>query len=200
MLFKKIKLLGLGVLILLSMVAIFFIGQKMGAKNVRTSFFTHIDMIKEIAELGTLEVKGVANISMTNVDDESWFGFIKKTFMEKTINLSMPYTAKYGVDMESSAFNITEKETEIEVTLPPAKLISFEAHLDQKQGMIQKGYFIFPDENAFKEAEEKLYTENKKKLAENKEYIQKAESKVTQIMQKYFKPFNKNVKVVFVQK
>lgn len=200
MLFKKIKLIGLGFLILLSMVGVFFIGQKTGAKNVRTSFFTHIDMVREIAELGTLEVKGVANVTITNVDEDSWFGFIKKTLMEKTINLSLPYTAKYGVDMQSNIFNITEKETEIEVTLPPAKLISFEAHLDQKQGMIQKGYFIFPDENAFKEAEQKLYAENRKKLEENKEYLQKAENKVTQIMQKYFKPFNKPVKVVFIQK
>lgn len=200
MIFNKIKWIGLGILILLSMVAIFFIGQKTGAKNVKTSFFTHIEMVKEIAELGTLEVKGVANVTITNVDDNSWFGFIKKTLLEKTVTLNMPYTAKYGVDMQSNTFNIVEKENEIEVTLPPAKLISFEAHLDQKQGMIQKGYFIFPDENAFKEAEEKLYTENKKKLEQNKEYLQKAENKVTDIMQKYFKPFQKTVKVIFVQK
>lgn len=201
MLFKKIRLIGLGLLVILAMIGIFFIGQKTGAKNVKTSFFTHIDMVKEIAELGTLEVKGVANVSITNVnEDGSWFNFIKKTLIEKTINLSMPYTAKYGVDMQSNVFKITEKETEIEVTLPPAKLISFEAHLDQKQGMIQKGYFIFPDENAFKEAEQKLYTENRTKLENNREFLQKAENKVTQIMQKYFKPFNKPVKVVFVQK
>jgi hypothetical protein len=201
MLFKKLKLIGLVILVLLSMLAIFFIGQKTGAKNVRTSFFTHIDMVKEIAELGTLEVKGVANVNITNVsEDNTWFSFIKKTLIEKTINLSMPYTAKYGVDMQSNVFNIVEKETEIEITMPPAKLISFEAHLDQKQGMIQKGYFIFPDENAFKEAEQKLYTENKAKLETNKEHLQKAENKVSEIMQKYFKPFNKTVKVVFVQK
>jgi hypothetical protein len=200
MFLKKIKWIGLILLVLLSMVGVFFIGQKMGAKSVKTSFFTHIDMVKEIAELGTLEVKGVANVTITNVDEDSWFSFLKKTFMEKTVNLSMPYTAKFGVDMQSNVFNITDKETEIEVTLPPAKLLSFEGHLDQKQGMIQKGYFMFPDENAFKEAESKLYSENKKKLESNKEYLEKAEKKVSEIMQKYFKPFNKPVKVVFVQK
>lgn len=201
MITSKIKGIVLIVLLLLSMVGIFFIGQRMGEKNLKTSFFTHIDMVKEIAELGSLEVKGVATVTLTNIEEEnSWYSFIKKTFIEKTITLSMPYTAKYGVDMQNDVFNIVEKQTEIEVTLPSAKLLSFEAHLDQKQGMIQKGYFIFPDENAFRDAEQKLYTENKKKLEEDKENLKKAENKVKDIMEKYFKPFNKPVKVTFVQK
>ncbi|MCS7076999.1 MAG: DUF4230 domain-containing protein [Bacteroidia bacterium] len=182
------------------MIGVFLIGQKTGSKNNKTYFFNHVEMVKEIAELGTLEVKGVAQTTITNIqEDNSWFNFIKKTLIEKTVNLSLPYTAKYGIDMQSDKFNVVEKETEIEVTLPPAKLLSFEGHLDQKQGMIQKGYFIFPDENAFKEAEQKLYLENKKKLSENKEYIQKAQEKVVQVLQKYFKPFNKPVKVNFVE-
>ncbi|MCS7027250.1 MAG: DUF4230 domain-containing protein [Bacteroidia bacterium] len=197
---RSLKKIGLSVLILLSLVGVFLIGQKVGAKNIKASFFNHVEMVKEIAELGTLEVKGVAQITITNLDEnDSWFGIVKKALIEKTVTLSLPYTAKYGVDMQSSECKVLEKENEIEIILPPAKLLSFEGHLDQKQGMIQKGYFIFPDENAFKEAEQKLYLENKKKLSENKEYIQKAQDRVAEILQKYFKPFNKPVKVYFVQ-
>lgn len=193
------KWIGLGVLILLSFVAIFFIGQKFGGSKVRSSFVTNIQMIKEIAELGAIEVKGTASITTTNVEDDgSWFNMIKKTLIEKTVTLNMPYSAKYGVDMGNDKFKITENDTEIQVTMPHAKLLSFEAHLDQKQAMINKGYFMFPDENSYNEAESKLYKKNKEELGKNAENLKKAEDRVSVLMQQYFKPFQKTVRVEFI--
>ncbi|MCH5599463.1 DUF4230 domain-containing protein [Niabella ginsengisoli] len=76
-------------------------------------------LIKQIAELSALEVQGNASIKSSNIkDDGSVSDNFKKLFMERTFNISVPYVAKYGINLNNQKINIEEKNKQVYIVLP----------------------------------------------------------------------------------
>src|SRR5690606_34551439 len=97
-----------------------------GKSTVNEKAVNNVLLIREIAELASLEVQGTATFRQSNVSNSGeWSDNLKRVFAENTAWVSVPYIAKYGVDTDSSNFHLTVKDTTVFIRLPQPKLLSF---------------------------------------------------------------------------
>ncbi|MVT11688.1 DUF4230 domain-containing protein [Chitinophaga tropicalis] len=169
---------------------VFWLGKQFGSKNVNQSILSNNQIVKEIAELASLEVEGVANIKRSNItDDGAWASNLKKAFLENTIWVSIPYLAKYGVNVDEKNFHISVSDKKISVNLPEPKLLSYELKVDKMETSNRKGWLLFQDDETYTDVQKKLYQTSREQLENNKLYINQSKEKLKKIIQEYYKPF-----------
>jgi len=175
----------------------YFLGKKNGAVTTER-LISNTTFIKSIAELSTLEANGSANITSTNIlDDGSIPDMMKKLFSEKTIKISVPFTAKYGVNLKNQNIRVSQKDTVVTIFLPEPELLSYELRLDKMDAAVRKGWFQSIDEQTLNNLEGKLYSQSRQQMAGNDFYKQEAKNRVQKILEEYFTPLDYYVKVVF---
>src|SRR4051812_2147443 len=96
---------------LLLLAATLIVGYSLGKffapKPERTSLTENYSFVRSIAELASLEVSGITTLTNSNVtNDGSWSDAFRRLLIERTVKLSVPYTAKYGVNMNDSSLRI----------------------------------------------------------------------------------------------
>lgn len=178
----------------------YYWGKQQCAVRV-TNIATNEMLIKDIAELAALEVQGNAQITETNIDNsEGFLQTIKKAFVEKTINISIPYVAKYGIYADSNTMKITvENDQSLLIQLPEAKLLSFEMRLDKSTQSSTQGWLKTEDHNSFNAVQQKLYIQSKAEAANSNKNKQLAQQKIIGILQSYYQPLGYKVAVQFGQ-
>lgn len=175
----------------------YFLGKKNGAVTTER-LISNTTFLKNIAELSTLEANGSANITSTNIlDDGSITDMMKKLFSEKTIKISVPFTAKYGVSLKNQNIRVNHKDTVVTIFLPEPELLSYELRLDKMDATVRKGLLQSIDEQTLNSLEGKLYSQSRQQMAGNDFYKQEAKNKVQKILEEYFAPLDYNVKLVF---
>ncbi|MCH5598693.1 DUF4230 domain-containing protein [Niabella ginsengisoli] len=185
-------------LIIIIALLAYFLGKKSASKTVDNVVMNDV-LIKQIAELSALEVQGNASIKSSNIkDDGSVSDNFKKLFMERTFNISVPYVAKYGINLNNQKINIEEKNKQVYIVLPNPKLLSYELLLNRSSAASRKGFFETSDEEAYNKLMQKLYTQSKAQLEANTGYQQQSKEKIRKIIQDYYAPLNFNVEVTFV--
>src|SRR5688572_21861851 len=131
--------------------AALFAGYEMGKffsdRNNKAQLIQNYSFVRHIAELATIEVSGVTTLTSSNVsNDGSFTDELKRLLIEKTVRLSAPYTAKYGVDLKDSSMRIVRNDSVLKVYLPHPKLLSYEIHLNRLDASNRKGWFRFENE------------------------------------------------------
>src|SRR6186997_714956 len=116
--------------------AAIFVGYNIGRiftnRGNKTELTENYSFVREIAELASIEVSGTTSLNSSNVtNDGSFTDELKRIFVEKTVRLSAPYTAKYGVNLKDSSLRIVRTDSTVKIYLPPPKLLSYEIHLDR---------------------------------------------------------------------
>jgi hypothetical protein len=171
-------------------ILIFWLGKQYGSKNVNQSILSNSLIVREIAELASLDVQGVANIKRSNIEEDgSWTSNMKKAFLENTIWVSVPYEAKYGVDVSEKNFHITVSDKRIQVKLPAPHLLSYELKIDKMETANRKGWFLFQDDETYTDAQKKLYQTSREQLENNQLYITQSKDKISAIIKQYYQPF-----------
>lgn len=194
---NRFLLLLIVILIVIIGVLAFLLGRS-GKANSYDNIINNTTFVKQIAELSTLEAHGVSSIKHTNMqNDGSFTDAMRRVFMENTVNYSIPYVAKYGVDMQNRNVAINTKDSTIEIHLPQPKLLSYELQLDEMQTNSQRGWFQSASDAQFAELEKKMYAETRKNLEQNKTYIDAARVKVQSIISDYYKPMGYKAIVLF---
>lgn len=184
-------------LILIIALLAYFLGRKNGTVTI-DHIANNATFIKEIAELSSLEAQGTASIKSSNIaNDGSFSDSFRKMFLEKTVNITVPYVAKYGIDLSQQNITIEEKNKQVNVVLPNPKLLSYELKIDRADAMTRKGLFEPGGEEHFTNVEKKLYTQSRSQMERNTTYIQQSKDKITKIIQSYYAPMNFKVEVVF---
>lgn len=185
-------------LIIVIALAFYFLGKKNGSNNSIATMVENVDLIKTIAELSALEVNGSLNLKISNKVDEAgtWDKF-KNYFVENTLQLNLPYQAKYGVDMSIQKMKIDTKEKTVTITLPKCKLLSLQLKLDAMQTMSQTGVFASASMDDLVKAQKQLYTQALQKLDNDANYIKLAENQIANILANYYKPLGYKVSCVF---
>lgn len=173
-------------------------GKKNGAGKTKTSVVQNVALVKEIAQLASLEVNGIANIKMSNRDsgDGAWNKF-KNYFTENTLQVSVPYEAKYGVDMINRKVNIDTKAGIATIYLPAVKLMSMQLRVDKLESMTQTGLLNTTTIGDFVKAQKQLYGTVSATLENNAEFIRLAETNINNTLDKYYVPLGYKVKCVF---
>ena len=175
----------------------YFLGKKNGAVTTER-LISNTTFLKNIAELSTLEANGSANITSTNIlDDGTLTDMMKKLFSEKTIKISVPFTAKYGVSLKNQNIRVNHKDSGVTIFLPEPELLSYELRLDKMDATVRKGLLQSIDEQTLNSLEGKLYSQSRQQMAGNDFYKQEAKNKVQKILEEYFAPLDYNVKLVF---
>jgi hypothetical protein len=185
-------------LILLVATGFYFLGKKNGAGQTKTSVVQNVALVKEIAQLASLQVNGVANIKVTNRDsgDGVWNKF-KNYLTENTLQVSLPYEAKYGVDMMNRKVNIDTKAGIATIYLPPVHLLSMQLRVDKLESMNQTGLLNTTTINDFVKAQKQLYGTVSGTLENNTAFIKLAETNITNTLGKYYSPLGYKVRCIF---
>ncbi len=185
-------------LVLLVAGAFYFLGKKSGSNNATISMVENVEIIKQIAELSALDVAGNLNLKVSNKGEESgaWDKF-KNYFAENTLQVNLPYNAKYGVDMSNQKLTIDTKALTATITLPHCKLMSLQVKMDKMETMTQTGLFASASMNDLVKAQKQLYTQALAKLENDPNYIKLAEQHIAEIINNYYKPLGYKVNCVF---
>lgn len=182
----------------LTIVLVFWLGQRMGSRTVNEQILSNSLIVREIAELASLEVQGNASIKESNVNnDGGWTDNLKKVFAENTIWVTVPYTAKFGVDVNEKNFRVDLSEKEVLVTLPAPQLLSYELRLSEMETANKKGWLMFSDDETYINAQKKLYTTARAQMEQNNIYREQSKEKIRKIIAQYYEPFKLEVKVKF---
>ncbi|MBN8834432.1 MAG: hypothetical protein ABS68_12540 [Niastella sp. SCN 39-18] len=185
-------------IVLLLVIAVFMLGREMGSKKVKTTIVNNTSMIKEIAELAALNVQGFSTIKVTNKESSgSMYGDLKNALAEKTIHITVPYEAKYGVDMSHQLLNIDTRAGTVKIYLPAVKLLSFQLKLDQVDALSKTGFFYTASIEDYVQVQQSLYKATLQNLQENEANKKLAEDHIAFILKKYYEPLNLKVTCVF---
>ncbi len=188
------------VLILLALVSwlAYFFGKQQGTVQV-TNIATNELLIKEIAELASLEVQGNAEITESNMDkSDGILQSIRKAFIEQTIHLNIPYVAKYGIQADSNTMQIIVKEDKnLLIRLPEAKLLSYEMRLDKATQSSTQGWLKSENYSSYNAAQQKLYKQARAEAEGSIKNKEVAQEKIIGILSSYYKPLGYKVAVQF---
>lgn len=195
---KAMKKLITWIVLVLTIVLVFWLGQLAGSRKVHDQTLSYSLIVKEIAELASLEVQGTASMKRSNLaNDGSWTDNLRKIFNENTIWVTVPYTAKFGVDVDDKNFKVLVDEKEVLVSLPAPQLLSYELRLDQMETSSRKGMFMFSDDETYTDVQKKMYTATRQQVEQNNVYREQSKDKIRRILAQYYAPFNVTVKVQF---
>jgi hypothetical protein len=179
------------ILILAALYLGYNIGKLVEKKNDHTDLTQNYSFVRTIAELASLEVTGITTLTNSNIkNDGSWSDAFRRLLIERTVRLSVPYTAKYGVNLNDSSLRIIRTDSTLKVYLPPPKLVSYEIHLDRLEASNEKGWFQFENEETYPLFQKRLYTESRAQLENNPQYLKQSRDKICDIISKYFAPMN----------
>ena len=179
-------------------IGIFMLGRCSGSKNVNQQVLSNSLIVKEIAELASLEVQGNASIKRSNVANSGeWTDNLKKVFAENTVWVTVPYTAKYGVDVNDQNFSVSQKDKLITVSLPAPSLLSYELRLNQMETANRKGWLMSADDETYTDVQKKLYETSRSQLQNNGQYIEQSKEKIRKIIATYYSPLQYEVQVKF---
>jgi hypothetical protein len=190
------KFLGLLILVGFGLL-LFWLGKQFGSKNVNQEILSNSMIVKDIAELASLEVQGNATIKRSNVEnDGSWMSNMRKAFVENTIWVTIPYVAKYGIDVDSQQFKLEVSDKKIVVSLPEPKLLSYELRVDRMETANKKGVLLWSDDETYTDVQKKLYKESRGQLEGNVLYRNQSRDKIVKILKEYYKPWLKDHELV----
>ena len=80
------KKLIIWLVLVLTIVLVFWLGQRSGARVVNEQILSNNLIVREIAELACLEVQGTATIKRSNLtNDAGWVDNLHKVFAENTV-------------------------------------------------------------------------------------------------------------------
>lgn len=181
-------------LILLSVIAFYFLGKKNGSNNTKIDVVQNVALIKEIAELGALSVSGSTKIKSTNREEASGvMSRLRNYFGENTLNISIPFDAKYGVDMSNQKLVINTKDSTVIIYLPDCKLLSLQLRLDKAEAVSKTGVFRNATIEDFLAAQKHLYENVSSTLQDSEAYKKLAREHISFILQKYYEPLGYTV-------
>jgi LPS O-antigen subunit length determinant protein (WzzB/FepE family) len=185
-------------LVLLVAIAFYFLGKKNGSANAKVTMIENVEMIKQIAELGALNVSGSMNLKVSNKGDEDgvWSKF-KNYFAENTLQVNLPYDAKFGVNMSNQKMDVDTKAGLVTIYLPSCTLLSMQLKLDKMETMTQTGLFANASMDDLVKAQKELYSKALLQLENNAQYLKLAERHISTILGNYYKPLGYKVNCVF---
>lgn len=166
------------------------IGKRAGREQTRTELIQNYTFVKEIAELASLEVGGSTTFKSSNItaNDNGILGSIKKGLFENSVSLSVPFTAKYGVDLSGDSVRVVpEGDTVLRLYLPSPKLLSYELHLDRIDAQQRSGLFYFENQPLREALYKKLYANSRAEMVANRQYINRTQDQICRILQGYYR-------------
>lgn len=189
----NLKKLLLPVMLIALAVLIFWLGKRFGSTNVSQQVISNSTIVKEIAELASLDVQGSASIKRSNIENNGdWTDNLKKAFLENTVWVTIPYQAKFGVNIDEKLFKVELTDKKIILRLPAPRLLSYELKMDRMETSNRKGWLLFQNDETYTDVQKTLYQTSRAQLENNPTYIAQSKEKIQKVMEQYYAPFLKD--------
>ncbi|NLR79764.1 DUF4230 domain-containing protein [Chitinophaga eiseniae] len=181
------------VALVLIVVLVFWLGKRFGSTDMSQQVISNSTIVKEIAELASLDVQGSASIKTSNIEGSGdWTDNLKKAFLENTVWVTIPYEAKYGINIDDKSFKVQLTEKKITIHLPAPRLLSYELKMDRMETANRKGWLLTQNDETYTDVQKKLYQTSRGQLENNALYIQQSKEKIKKILEQYYTPFLKD--------
>ena len=194
---KKSFVILLSIATLLLVLGAFLIGRQSGNATIQ-NIATNEMVIKQIAELNSLEVQGNASINHSNKSkDPGLLGKMRDAFVEQSLQISVPYVAKYGVDLEKQKIRIDQQQKTVTIHLPEPEMLSFELKLDKITTNSKEGWLQQQNNAFYTSVQKQLYEESRANLAKNEKNKVLAREKIVEALSNYYQPIGYSVQLIF---
>lgn len=197
-----LRTLALLIVIIAAGIIAYTLGKRSGRNETRTELIQNYAFVKEIAELASLEVGGTTTFKSSNIGekDKGILGAIKKGLFENSVSLTVPFTAKYGVDLSRDSVRIRrEGDSVLRLQLPTPRLLSYELHLDRLDAQQQSGWFYFENQPMREAMYKKLYANSRAEMVQNQTYLSRTQNQICAILQGYYRAARMRVECEFGQ-
>lgn len=196
---SKVLRLLIALLVLIALIVVGYeLGKRFGKNEVRNELIENYSFVREIAELASLEVDGVSTFKATNLANDGTFtDAVKRFFAEKTVSLSVPYVAKYGVDLRDSNMHIERRDSVVIIHLPMPKLLSYELRLDRLDANSREGILYSSKANLYMTYQQRLYSEGRNQLARNAVYLKQTQEGIEKLLKQYLGVTGLRVRCIF---
>ncbi|MCX6198042.1 MAG: hypothetical protein NTY88_02310 [Bacteroidetes bacterium] len=169
------------------------IGYIKGAEKVRNGLVANFPTVKNLVQGTTVEFDSVVSISLTRGDDETLFNLLKADSKVDSVLFSIPYYARYGVDLTVRNFRLFRNEETVEVWLPDTKLQYCELKFDR---MLLNGKTT---SNCTATLRTKLYEYIIPLLEKNKTNRKISKTATVKTLMYYFMPYKFELKVYIAE-
>lgn len=185
-----LRTLAILIIVLAAGIIAYTLGKRAGRGETRTELIQNYTFVKEIAELASLEVGGSTTFKSSNIgsDDNGILGSIRKGLFENSVSVTVPFTAKYGVDLSRDSVRILpEGDSVLRLRLPAPKLLSYELHLDRIDAQQRTGLIYFENEPMKQAIYKKLYANSRAEMVANQTYLNRTQDQICRILQGYYR-------------
>jgi hypothetical protein len=193
------RLFSLLVVLAAACIVAYTIGRKKGEASSETALIQNVAFVRDVAELASVEVSGSTTYKSTNTSSGATgiSAALRKAFLEKSVTITAPYVAKYGVDLNEQNFRILRVDSAVEVRMPHATLLSFELRLDRLETAASKGLLLFEDDDFYTAFQKRMYSQSRAQAEVSSIYLRRAEDRVCGLMTRYFAAVGLPVRCVF---
>lgn len=192
------------------MFGMYFLGASNGKIEVHNQLTINETAVYETAKLAAYEAVGTTDFKYTNKQLEegnilSQFKNVAQNYLfERTVTISGPYIASYGVVLDSNASYVANvagvNSDEIHITLPKPQLLFYQTPNDSSQRKIieDNGALVLERNATIEDMESRWYMQGKKAAASSKKNIDAAKEHIAEIFENlYGKTLGKKVIVTF---
>jgi len=172
-------------------------GVKKGNNKTKETIILHAQIVRNIAEIATLEVKGVNEYQNNDFDNNSWYGGLRNLFVGRNIMVKVPYTAKYGVALQNKKYHQTFSDNKVKIVLPEPELLSYEAHINEMQISTQLGILLEENAQNITSMQKQLYNDSKAQLQHDTAALALSKKKIVQMFQHFYEPMGVQVQIAF---
>lgn len=195
---NAVRLLSFLIVLAAAVIVGLWIGRKQGQKDSQTVLIENYAFVRDIAELSSLEVNGISTYKSSNTgEDDGFLAAVRKTLLEKSVTITAPYTAKYGVDLNDSNMHFERRDSVLLIHLPAPQLLSFELRLDRMETSNRKGWLMFQNDELYTGFQKRMYQQSRAQLEQNTLYLRQSQEKICGILQRYFAPMGLKTQCVF---
>ncbi len=178
-----------------------FIGLKLGEYfSVKKKEFHSqiITSIKPIAKISTYKIHKIEEIQWTNQsNNQEGINYIvskiANLLYSKTLHISIPVTATYGLDLDSTNWYFKTNRDTIFMYIPQPKLLNFEIKWNEKKVVSEKGLLSFENDRQFDDLEKMFYRQKIAFYAQNDTALKKSKEIFENRIVKFYKNLGYNV-------
>lgn len=166
----------------------FYVGAKYGANLVRNGLVANHPTMKNLTSGSFYEADTAIALTIDQLNQPELFNLLAGSSKSDTILLTVPYYARYGVDLNTRYFRVVRDKETVEVSLPAVRPLYIDIRyggvlangvpvLDNLPGKLNSTYTRL------------LYPLVEMQLQKHRQHKKAAEQKLTQAVMYYFMPY-----------
>lgn len=190
----KSKAILIAAAIILSAAA-FVLGLYLGANKVREGLIANYPLFKKIISNTETEVDSAMFIALNPTEQPALFNLFNTN--EGKVELTIPYHAKYGMDLEAKNFKTDRVKNDVELILPRVYLLNYAVAFDKILVNGKPSWKIFSDPKTFEMYKPQIEELVRLPLEKNKSHINEGKKNITTTAMWFLMPYKYNLRVFF---